>query len=245
MASPYGGYSPPSFGAYNGINNMQGYGPQNMQNPYAQRLQSYEQQYPQYGQTVPPPPQQTQPPQNMGPSETLISVGSLDDARGYIPDMSGNKQIFSIASNPAQLAVKQFNISDGSTSFDVFEKIGLAATLSENEAQNQPVSNETKLIEPITQDDIQPIRCQISGLEETCIKIMDKFDRLEDYIDGKLSKLSADDGAKQPTGRTNVTAGTANDADGGKSPGNTKSAVAAKSKQSNAATAPKQEPSGD
>lgn len=144
-----------------------------------QRLQALEQQYPQYSQTMPPPiqnqpiQQQEQVQQSMANNQLVsITVNSEDEARKYMPDMTGAVQTFIQKENGKVIRFFSKQINDElEVDFNTYEKV-------EKKINNPIIKEEEKKEEKsellITiQNNIQSLDDKVNDLKSLYNKIDD------------------------------------------------------------------------
>lgn len=230
--NPMGGYTAPNYGNY-GYTGQSNYNPnnfnQNLYNnpytqPFANTLRNTEMQNPQFGQTMPPPinnqqfqqniAQPTQQQSTPNPFSTVAIVASTQEASQQIPDMvNGTKAIFYDTSTD-KIYVNYFDFETGKKVFRIYE----TEQPNKIENQNEPTqavvpveSIESKQVEYATDEDIQPLRCQISGLTAMYDELKAKYDELErELFDDEPYGTSANDGATKSNGKAAHANGTGN-----------------------------------
>lgn len=221
-----GGYTAPNYGnyGYTGSNNFNPGMYNNQMSPYAQQLRNLEMQNPQFGQTMPPPANNQQFQQNIqqptqqqstpNPFSAVAIVATTQEASQQIPDMvNGTKAIFYDTSID-KIYVNYFDFETGKKVFKIYETEQPTVMENQNESTQAVVpveSIESKQVEYATDEDIQPLRCQISGLTAMYDELKARYDELEkELFDDEPYGTSANDGTAKSNGKAAHANGTGN-----------------------------------
>lgn len=197
------GYTAPSYNniGYNGNYNFNPNMYNNQMSPYAQQLRNLEMQNPQFGQTMPPPINNQQFQQNVQQHSQQLQnnnqtnlftpvaiVATAQEASTQIPDMvSGTKSIFYDAASD-QFYMNYFDFDTGKKVFRVYPNSEKPIeTNNATEQSESPVESITESnVKYVTDEDMQPLQCQISGLEA-------ELDKLKKYISDLEKELFIDE----------------------------------------------------
>lgn len=223
MANPMGGYSAPNYGNY-GYNGNYNFNPNmynNSMSPYAQQLRNLEMQNPQYGQTMPPANNQPmqQPMQQVIPQPQtqqnnmftpVAIVAGAQEASSQIPDMvNGTKSIYYDTSTD-QFYMNYFDFDTGKKVFRIYPNSEPQGEIKAEQTDSKEPA-ETEAMKYVTNDDVQPIRCQISSIEEELKQLRSYVTDMEKelFVDESYGNNS-NDGAAKSTGAANASNGAGN-----------------------------------
>lgn len=146
----------------------------NYQSPYTQqaqaRLNSMEQQYPQYAQQNYPQYQQGYPQPYAQPIQqknalSSVAVTSIEEAKAQPIALDGTKQLFMDTSN-GKIYTKQFNIQTGGADFDTYERVVVQPTEAAQETmENKQIDIGNTALDGI-RNELDTLRKEVSILKE-------------------------------------------------------------------------------